>query len=400
MKNFRLISSQDNLSNFASVLFLFCMLLIFNACKKETFTTVATDDLYLSATTDDDREILDGLTKAGFSAEDISFQDDFVDYQEDAGWDKAALLNTLRSPTGIEKPIGNIPIASTDGANTDFRQQGILQSSFIDAVKANKVAALQYFIRSSVASDCGSEWEDAILKGVAMWNDEPYCRVKLTQIFEQSKANIVFGSDADPAMPASHINLPETTVAKAGFPSAGTPWKWISINKSQDEFDSKLKTIMHALGHCIGYLHTDSSEGDLISNTPVFDLNSIMNQGVNTTPVFSTGDSKAIRLYYPDFLAKPINLNAIKLSETEAKVKFENVDFDKRPYYWTKCVLYSNTGVLISSYFIVAEMGSDVTKEIKWSNLTPGVAYKFSVQGFNFRRDIASPESVKVTVQM
>ncbi len=408
MKNVQSSTMQLQTVKFFALLLICCAtLLTLDSCKKDATTDATTDDLNLTttttaATTADDREILDRLTDAGFAAADLEFKDDFVVYQGDAGWDKTALLSTLRQANTGHTLTSFGKLQHSPEALTDDRQQGISETATNEAVTATTAKVLKYFVRPSVASDCGTPWVTAISSGMTKWNGATYCRIKLTKVTTQATADIVFGSDLDTLMPLSHQNLPATTIALAGFPSAGTPWKWISINDNNDNLASasKIQAMMHEFGHCVGYRHTGTLNGTHIHGTPDSESTSIMNPVVSTFNVFSTGDLRGMRMYYPDALVKATLLTAVKFDNTTIKVTYKNPQMINKPYFWVRSKLFNASGGLINSGFLTANADPDGTDVFYWINLTPGSTYKVSVLGENFRHDVAGPETAAVTVTL
>ncbi len=177
------------------------------------------------------------------------------------------------------------------------------------------------YIDSSIPS--GSEWRDAISDAVSNWNAISDCRLNFS-ITTQSSADIVVKDDTNGTLLDDLVvgddypfNYP---VATAGsFPANGEPGDEILINLDveQSSFGSlslsqKIYNVSHAIGHCVGFIHTDWSElewseykstavsipGTVFTGANL-DEYSIMNyQDLTRTWSFSSEDIVAIQYLY------------------------------------------------------------------------------------------------------
>ncbi len=371
-----------------TLLMLLVVLISYTSCK---------NDAVSDGPNPEDQEILNYLAQEGFNIDEVKILDDFVDYEEDAGWDKADLLRTIRG----ENPEEFIPVDPDDlsivALDSEERQQGIRESNRTDAITKGRVDGLKYFIRPSVQSDCGTAWVNAIDDAADEWNALSNCRVSLTKASSQFGADIVWGSDLDSGLISSHQNL--SAIAKAGFPSSGKAWKWISINDNQDAWGSKLKTAMHEFGHCLGYRHTGTSDGQFIHGTPTTESGSIMLQGSNTSPSFQTGDRRAARVYYPESYTTPNSVSVTRASAGTVRITYRNSNFISRPYYWIRVYKYNSLGIYVSHVDIQSRTSNSTGfHTFTWSGHTSGRNYKFAVRGYNFRKDINSSRTSKFSV--
>ncbi|MEO1411377.1 MAG: M57 family metalloprotease [Bacteroidota bacterium] len=346
----------------------------------------------------EEREIIDYLRTNDYDLDAVEFLEDFVVYEADAGWDKAALLRTIRGEN-----IDPIPIDPDDPSIVDLeaeeRHRGIREENRTDAVTKGRVDDLTYFMRSSLGRDCGTDWTAAFRNGAREWNRLAHCRVTLTETTSEIRADIVIGSDLDTGLPTSHRNIP--SIARAGFPSDGRAWGWISVNDNADDWDSKLKTAMHEFGHCLGYRHTGTSDGQFIHGTPSTESGSIMNQGTNTSPSFQTGDRRSARVYYPEEYTDPNSVSVRRESSGKVRLTYRNSNFITRPYYWIRVYKYTSWGVYLGYRDFKSRTGSsDGFHTLFWGGHTPGRTYKFAVRGYNFRRDINSGRSSKFSVDL
>lgn len=97
-------------------------------------------------------------------------------------------------------------------------------------------------------------------------------------------------------------------VAKALYPtSSGKPGDVIVINAGYTgslSANERTQAMIHELGHCIGFMHTDSGSGTLIAvgDQNITDPNSVMQANLLTNPqppYFSQFDIAAYNLLYP-----------------------------------------------------------------------------------------------------
>ena len=367
--------------------------LLLVSCQPDQHALLETDTLQ-----PEEQEILHYLSENGYHTDAVEFLEDFVVYEDDAGWDKAALLQTIR---GGYAPI--VPIDPDDPTLVPLhgreRQRGVRESNYLDAVNQVRIKNLRYFINNTLFNHCGQDWVAVYHDAAHEWNDIPHCQVKLTPTIVRSHANIIIGSDSDSSFPAGHQDLSSGLIARAGFPSNGVPWKWISVNDSADSWNSKLKTAMHEFGHCLGYRHTGTSDGQHIHGTDHVDSESIMNTGVNTTPAFPVGDVRAARLYYPERLITPTGISVTKIGDGMVRFRYRNMSHISRPYYWVRVYKYTPGGMLLDYRDFQSITSSGGTHAIYWPGHGSG-EFRFSARAYNFRRDIYSSATSKYLVNL
>ena len=84
-------------------------------------------------------------------------------------------------------------------------------------------------------------------------------------------------------------DLPLNLFGYAAFPSAGNPGFQVVINRQNAPNIRRRTTIVHEIGHCMGFRHTNLDfngegaaqpiGGNIIAGTPLQDPNSVMNSG-------------------------------------------------------------------------------------------------------------------------
>lgn len=150
----------------------------------------------------------------------------------------------------------------------------------------------------------GDVWHHAIRRAVDNWNVIPGCRINIG-VTGYTTGNIVIKND--------YGQLPSSTIAAATFPANGLAGTEILVNVDFNGSVSdatKEYNIVHELGHCIGFRHTNwAARGEpsspdgavLIAGTPTSDANSVMNGGtaLYTWAGFSTADRTAAQTLYP-----------------------------------------------------------------------------------------------------
>ena len=170
-------------------------------------------------------------------------------------------------------------------------------------VDINKVTNMTLKVDVSIPQN--SRWLDAVIEAVTEWNNIPDCKVNFSIIPSNStsNANIYIASDFG--------TLPETVPMAAAIPWSGNPGSQVKINLDNPNITTmsaaaKKRSIMHELGHIIGFLHTDGVSNpqnvgnNIIPTTSgLADPNSIMNSFLTSATGFSADDLIASKYLYP-----------------------------------------------------------------------------------------------------
>jgi hypothetical protein len=168
-----------------------------------------------------------------------------------------------------------------DGGRPEQRRYTYLVS---DAYVYN----IKYFLESSVPT----EWRPSITQAINEWNAVGGAKVRFSEVTTSSQANIRVNSMFEDANWVARAELP--------YPD-GSPGHVLTINTKFNGMSSgeKLFTMVHEMGHNIGFLHTNQTDGTLIPGTPESDPNSVMNSFVLPWNGFTNYDRVALRQLYP-----------------------------------------------------------------------------------------------------
>jgi hypothetical protein len=173
-------------------------------------------------------------------------------------------------------------------------------------VDMNKVNNITVRMDSSMPTSGVDDWRNAINSAIAYWNYIPGSRV-----------NFIFTTNAtaDITIYSDNGTLGDRVIAAAEFPSNSHPGVYIMVNLDFLSNISVLEgqksyNIVHELGHCIGFRHTNwiikGEPSDPIGANKIpytwDDNSSVMNGGTagNSYSGFSGYDNYSARYLYPD----------------------------------------------------------------------------------------------------
>lgn len=163
----------------------------------------------------------------------------------------------------------------------------------VSAANANKI---RIRVHPSI-----SAWTRDIHQAIHFWNSVQ-SGVFLNLV--TTGGDIVVAADTASVLPSGHRNLASDICGRAGFPSGGAPFGFVSMNIDQSVLTGdrleRISVIAHEIGHTIGFAHTNNDGGTLIEGTPETD-NSIMNGsscGIHDDNL-SDWDRKALHILYP-----------------------------------------------------------------------------------------------------
>jgi len=268
---------MKKIKSLVSLLALF--LLIFSSCQKEKIVSTNLAERSFSNPVDTNSVVYKKIKELGFSLDSITDIGDYYLVEGDVLFSK-----TSESQNKLKQARTNYLIPWNKQPNITVRVAASIPTSGVD------------------------NWRDEIQQAINDWNSINDCRINFT-LTPNTTADITIRSDVG--------SLPYDVIAAAEFPLYGQPGHQIIINldflyNMTMSTAQKRYNIVHELGHCIGFRHTNwqalgegsGSEGLYnIPGTPSGynpDPNSVMNGGtaLNSWNGFSAYDIVAAQYLF------------------------------------------------------------------------------------------------------
>ncbi|EDP95200.1 M57 family metalloprotease [Kordia algicida OT-1] len=178
-----------------------------------------------------------------------------------------------------------------------------------------------------------SNWKTATRDAMNHWNANSGSSIFLyeTDYYWPYNGGFLFNPEIE-VMSDSSDPLPSSTIAAAEFPTSdGMPGYRVRINLDFNPCtltnNLRFYNMIHELGHCLTFAHTNTSFGTHIAGTPTSDSNSVMNGGTACTlsSGLSTGDRTAVDTLYPLGITAPTNVQAYHDGDEELTMTWNAV---------------------------------------------------------------------------
>lgn len=197
----------------------------------------------------DNALITNHLKENGFSVRHLEFTNDRVMIQ-DAGWDRAELLADIKTR---EQYSTNYLVSASNASNITVSLRGLT-----------------------------SEWADIARFAMAEWNAIPGSNLRFVET-SKKRGNIT--------MKMGNLGT-QGTLASASFPNRrGKPGNSITVNTVNYglSLSEKRFTMVHEMGHCIGFRHTNWFDRNSDGNATTNDNEGVSSYGANHIPGTPTG---------------------------------------------------------------------------------------------------------------
>ncbi|WP_298508221.1 M57 family metalloprotease [uncultured Kordia sp.] len=178
-----------------------------------------------------------------------------------------------------------------------------------------------------------TNWKNATRDAMEHWNANSGSSVFLyeTDYYWPYQGGFLFNPEIQ-VMNDNSDPLPNYVIAAAEFPTSdGMPGYRIRVNLSFNgcsvSNNLRFYNMIHEIGHCLTFAHTNSSFGSHIAGTPTSDASSVMNGGTACTlnSGLSTGDRTAVDTLYPLQINAPTNVQATHDGDEELEMTWNAV---------------------------------------------------------------------------
>lgn len=186
--------------------------------------------------------------------------------------------------TAIEEYLTGTDRTTTTTGRTEKTEQTrytyLVNNSYVSTVKCY------------ISEEVPTAWQAALRSALTQWDKIQGTRIHFTEVASSEEANIYVSTYYEDTDKVAYAYLPFAN---------GTPGSAIMINTKYNGLiaATKLYTMVHELGHTVGFQHTDSAEDTHISSTPNTDTTSVMISTVSPWKGFSHFDHVASRVLYP-----------------------------------------------------------------------------------------------------
>lgn len=262
------------------ILLLLIMVTVTSCYEQDEFLEQGQADIVIN---DQNRVVVNRLIDLGYKLSDVKELDDFF---------------LVEGEILYSKDINDYP--ETTGGMPNLRHAHTNNFLYPTTLR------ITVRVDASIPASGTDNWRTAVQSAIDDWNGLANCGIFFVYT-TSSSASITVKSDNN--------QLPNGTIASAGFPVNGYAFNTILINL---DFNGNMNVseagkrynMVHELGHAIGLRHTNwdtrgensGPEGaNLIPGTPIQDPNSVMNGGtaLATWTGFSSFDQIAASYLYP-----------------------------------------------------------------------------------------------------
>ena len=155
-------------------------------------------------------------------------------------------------------------------------------------------------------------WRAAITNAISTWAEAAQFKFRITNNYFDADIRVLPSTILGPKI-AAEASFPRVLEwgptqyygngVSFSSPKLVAPGNLIRVNVKECKLyslSSASSVMLHEFGHCFGFKHTNSNDGERVPGTPDFDPFSIMNTyNVDIYRGFSKNDLKAIQFMYP-----------------------------------------------------------------------------------------------------